>query len=277
MTQINSPLIDSFRDDSTQAKWSVINESAPRRMTMELLDALHQEQLDAIEDIKADQLKYHIFTSDIPGIFNLGGDLGSFVEAARQGDRYTLLDYGHKSLNIINNFHSAYKKVVDSNVTTICVIKGITMGGGVEAALSGNVVIAEEQVTFEFPETRFGLFPGMGAYHLLRQRVPERVAVEVITSGKKYTAGEFLAMGIIDQVCETGTGDSAAADYIRLHRHQHAGVSAFNRAIRNHCDCGLDMSQMLEVLREWVDLVLALPEKQLGIMDKLTKQSVNVA
>ena len=45
------------------------------------------------------------------------------------------------------------------------------LGGGFEAALSSQVLIAERSARFGFPEIMFNLFPGMGAYSLISRRI----------------------------------------------------------------------------------------------------------
>ena len=49
--------------------------------------------------------------------------------------------------------------------TTISLVQGDALGGGFEAALCGDIIIAEKQARFGFPEVLFNLFPGMGAYN----------------------------------------------------------------------------------------------------------------
>ena len=53
--------------------------------------------------------------------------------------------------------------------------------------LSFNVIIAERQAKFGFPEAMFGLFPGMGAYSLVARRVGAALAEEMMLSGR-FTA-----------------------------------------------------------------------------------------
>ena len=160
-------------------QWSIFKPDAPTRITMGLLDELESTQDNLLATYAQDkEVKYHVLSSDIPGIFSLGGDLELFSKCAFKKDRKKLRDYAIKSVEVI------YQSSINYNlpITTISLIKGAALGGGFEAALSFNTIIAERQSTFSFPETRFGLFPGMGAYTFLRQRVAPRVAEEIIYS-----------------------------------------------------------------------------------------------
>ena len=54
----------------------------------------------------------------------------------------------------------------DLPFTTISLVQGDALGGGFEAALAGDVVIAEKSAQFGFPEVMFNLFPGNGGIQL---------------------------------------------------------------------------------------------------------------
>ena len=55
------------------------------------------------------------------------------------------------------------------------------MGGGFEAALAGDVVVAERQSSMGFPEVLFNMFPGMGGHTLLLQRLPSKRAEQLLS------------------------------------------------------------------------------------------------
>ena len=105
---------------------------------------------------------------------------------------------------------------------TIGLAQGDALGGGLESLLSFNVIIAERQARFGFPESHFGLFPGMGAYNLISRRVGSAIAEEMILSGRIYTAEEMKEMGLVRILAEPGQGLVAAQDYIRDHSRRHA-------------------------------------------------------
>ena len=92
-------------------------------------------------------------------------------------------------------------------ITTISLVQGECLGGGFEAALSSDIVVAERQARFGFPEILFNLFPGMGAYSFLDRRVGRRVTEELLSTGKIYSADDMLALGVVD--CCGGHGARA--------------------------------------------------------------------
>lgn len=102
-----------------------------------------------------------------PGVFNLGGQLALFRKLIDQKDRASLLRYATKCIDVI------FPRICrfDSPLCTITLIQGDALGGGFEAALASDIVIAERHCQMGFPEILFNLFPGMGAYSLVARKV----------------------------------------------------------------------------------------------------------
>ena len=80
--------------------------------------------------------------------------------------------------------------------------------------LSFNVIIAERGAKFGFPETLFGLFPGMGAYSLVSRRIGAALAEEMMLSGRCYSAEEMKEIGLVHIAGRAGAGHRRGA---RLH------------------------------------------------------------
>src|SRR5439155_26180169 len=100
-------------------------------------------------------------------------------------------------------------------VSTISLVQGECLGGGFEAALSSDIIVAERQARFGFPEILFNLFPGMGAYSFLDRKVGRRMTEELLSTGKLYSADDMLAMGVIDCVVDPGQGVPAVAALVK--------------------------------------------------------------
>ncbi|MGH8719316.1 MAG: crotonase/enoyl-CoA hydratase family protein, partial [Burkholderiales bacterium] len=105
-------------------------------------------------------LDYTVVSSEVPKVFNLGGDLELFMKLIAERDRLGLLLYGRACIEVLYQNYRAY----DLPLTTISLVQGDCLGGGFECALSSDIIIAEKSARFGFPEILFNLFPGMGAY-----------------------------------------------------------------------------------------------------------------
>ena len=137
-----------------------------------------------------------------------------FISLIREGDRDGLYEYGKTCIDILYPSYTGY----GLPFTSIALVQGEALGGGFEAALAAKVIVAEEGSTFGFPETLFGLFPGMGAFTFLARRLSPALAKRMIASGKVYTAEELYNLGVVDVLAEPGRGDAAIQQYIA---HQH--------------------------------------------------------
>lgn len=256
--------------------WSILKADAPARITPDLLKELIEVQQDLLYRYShnqvgraGDNVSYHILSSEGPDIFSLGGDLAFFAQCVKQGDRKSLTKYARDAIEFVYQSSTNYHLPV----TTITVVKGAAFGGGFEAALAANYIIAEEQATFSFPETRFGLFPGMGAFTFLRQRVPVHVAEEIIYSGKLYTATELLQMNVIDRVCKTGAGYKTAMQFISSRQHQHQGIQAMRKMAQQFAP--IDKQELYSIVDYWVESVFSLDKKNLRLIEALSKTRLN--
>jgi hypothetical protein len=103
-------------------------------------------------------MEFTVLASGATGVFNLGGDLDLFTSLIHSRDRGSLLTYGKACIDVL------YRNYIGHGLpmTTISLVQGECLGGGFEAALSSDIVVAERHAHFGFPEISFNLFPGMG-------------------------------------------------------------------------------------------------------------------
>jgi DSF synthase len=199
----------------------------------------------------------------MPGVFNLGGDLNLFAQHILSKDRDHLLRYAIACIDVLHNNAVNF----DLPVTTISLVEGSALGGGFEAALSSNVLIAERSAEMGLPEILFNLFPGMGAYSLLARRIGMVEAEKMISSGKVYRADELYEMGVVDVLVEDGDGRNAVNKYIKQHKRSSNGLRAI-QAVRKRYD-PITYEELLDITKIWVDAALNLTKKDLRMMQRL--------
>ena len=211
-------------------------------------------------------IEYVVLASAIPGVFNLGGDLDLFKQLIDAQDRQGLLRYGRACIDVLYRNYVGH----DLPVTTISLVQGECLGGGFEAALSGDVIVAEKNARFGFPEILFNLFPGMGAYSFLERKIGQKGAEELITSGKIYSAEEMLAHGVVDVLAENGQGETEVAALIKRRsraRNGLAGLAAVRRRVHK-----IEFSELLDIVQIWVDSALRLNTRDLKLMNRLVSR-----
>src|SRR4030095_14346844 len=133
-----------------------------------------------------------------------------------------LLTYGRACIDVLYRNYVGH----DLPVTTVSLVQGECLGGGFEAALSSDVIVAEKSARFGFPEILFNLFPGMGAYSFLDRKIGQRGAEQLISTGKVYSAEEMLRLGVVDAIAEDGQGEAEVAALIKRRARMRNGLAA---------------------------------------------------
>jgi DSF synthase len=211
-------------------------------------------------------IEYVVLASATPGVFNLGGDLDLFKQLIDLRDRAGLVRYGRACIDVLYRNYIGH----ELPVTTISLVQGECLGGGFEAALSSDVIVAEKSARFGFPEILFNMFPGMGAYSFLERRIGQRGAENLITSGKICSAEEMAALGVIDCVTDDGNGEAEVADLIRRRGRSRNGLAALAAARRRvH---RVEFSELLDIVQIWVDSALRLNPRDLKLMQRLVSR-----
>ena len=257
-------------DHENGVVWCYMQPSSKPCFTPELLEEIQTLHASIEDQARCNQLngnnsglRYQVLASRIPGIFNLGGDLTLFLEAIRSGNRDGLFAYAKSCIDIVHSGATNY----NLPFTTISLVQGEALGGGFEAALASNVMIAERGVQMGLPEILFNLFPGMGAYTLLSRRLDPTRAEKIILSGKIYTSEELYEMGVVDVLANPGEGEQAVYAYIRKQNQTYGGYQAVRRIRQRYQP--IDYQELLDITEEWVDTALQLKEKDLRTMERL--------
>ena len=91
------------------------------------------------------------------------------------------------------------KRIAGHAKPTVARVNGYCLAGGMGLMMACDIVIAREDAKFGTPEVNVGLFPMMiGA--LIFRNVLRKKAMEMVLLGKKLTADEALAMGLITRI-----------------------------------------------------------------------------
>jgi len=252
-------------DGSTGTLWTFMRPRGRPSYNLDFLEDFHawQRGIVAAFENRPDDLRFLLLGSRTPGVFSLGGDLDFFAAKIRSGDRQALVDYGESCVRILHRNINC----LGFPMVTIGLAQGAALGGGFESLLSFNVIIAERDAKFGFPENIFGLFPGMGAYSLVARRVGAAFAEEMMLSGRIYSAEEMRDVGLVHILAEPGEGLAEARDYIQRSKRRHTGSRSVYQVGREVNPIALD--ELDRIVQVWADACLQLRDRDLKVMRRL--------
>ena len=207
---------------------------------------------------------YVVLASNKAGIFNLGGDLAMFAQSIRRGEREALHGYARACIDVMYGMISAY----DLPIITVAVIAGQALGGGFEAALAQDFLIAEESAILGVPEIAFNTFPGMGAITLLTRRIGAPMTEEIVTSGSSYAARELADRDVIDVLAPDGQGRETALAWMTA-----GGRSVVERRLavtraRRAC-LPVSERELIAIVDVWTDCSCSVTSRDLRHMERL--------
>lgn len=268
-----SPQLSARFDKSTRAFWSRWS-AQPRPCFNPRLLADIRGYYDFLTgsggrlpcDGESTPIEYVVLASGMPGVFNLGGDLDLFKQLIASQDRQGLSRYGRACIDVLYRNYVGH----DLPLTTISLVQGECLGGGFEAALSSDVIVAEKSARFGFPEVLFNLFPGMGAYSFLDRKIGRKGAEDIITSGRIYSAEEMLAAGVVDVVAEDRNGEESVNALIKQRSRSRNGLAAL-AAVRRRVH-SITFEELNDVVHIWVDAALRLNLRDLKLMQRLVSR-----
>ncbi len=103
--------------------------------------------------------------------------------------------------HMIAGFNRIFFAADKIEVPLIAAVHGFCLGGGMEVAIACDIVVAAKSAFFGQPEIKLGFFPPYAAVRLPQLVGPAR-AVEICTTGKRYTAQAAHQMGLVTAVTE---------------------------------------------------------------------------
>ena len=140
----------------------------------------------------------------------------------------------------------SYRGVLDLPMPVVAAVEGFALGGGMELALSCDLIVAGEGATLGLPEVSVGVIPGGGGTQLLTRRVGWSRAASMIFTAQRFTAAQAHELGAVDELVPAGTALERALELATLIAgHSPVGVRNAKKAMR--LGMGTDLAAGLEI------------------------------
>ena len=92
----------------------------------------------------------------------------------------------------------------------IAAVEGYALAGGLELAISCDLIVTADNAKFGIPEVKRGLAAAAGGLMKLPRQIPSRLAMEMAITGDFITAQRAYEMGLVNQIVPAGTALEAA-------------------------------------------------------------------
>lgn len=230
----------------------------------EALNALNFQvlkDLDAFLNSDLKGLRALVITGSGEKSFVAGADIKEMEKLTKE-DAWKMADRGQ----------AVFSKLSDAPFVSIAAVNGFALGGGLELALSCDMILASSKAKLGLPEVSLGLIPGYGGTQRLSRAVGLQFARYMVLSGEMITAQEALTIGLVAKVFEP---DKLAEEAMSLAKKVAArgpqALSLAKKAIRKGFNT--DLNDGLKIEAEYFAQTFANKDHNEGIKAFIEKRA----
>lgn len=177
---------------------NIIDEGALRIIELnrpEKRNALNDELIaalkDALREADADESLRAVVIRGVGKDFCSGADLAAIQKIANASYEENIED--------ASQLAELFELIRNVSVPVIAAVRGRALAGGCGLAMACDLVVADENATFGYPEVKIGFVPAMVAA-ILRRSLGEKEAFEILTQGFTMSASEANTIHLINAV-----------------------------------------------------------------------------
>jgi enoyl-CoA hydratase len=251
---VNYETIESSREDAlgiiTLRRPEAMN-ALNAKMVTELIDCLNSFEKD-------DEIRCVVMTGSETA-FSAGADIKEMLEMSAMDMAKT------------EHFFPLWDRVGRYPKPIIGALSGFVLGGGLELAMSCDVLVASETTKLGQPEINIGVIPGGGGTQRLPRAVGKYKAMEMILTGKMINAEEAKSLGLVSRVVpKEAFLDEAKKTAREVASKSPIAVKFAKQAVNKAFEIGL--SNGLDFERELFYMLFASEDKTEGMRAFLEKR-----
>lgn len=191
------------------------------------------EIMDAMDAAESDRKIVAVILSGSERAFCTGVDTSDFKH--KPEERFDV----YRARKRKRRMGAMMRLVMNYTKPVITVIEGLALGGGLELAISGDIIICGEGAELGLPEARIGLMPGGGGTQTLPRIIGAPLAKELMWTGRRIPAAEAKEYRLCNHVVPKGQGLGKARDIVgQIAKNSQLSVMMIKEAVNR----GLDMS-----------------------------------
>ena len=151
-----------------------------------LSPGLRGDLADAVAKRDEDEAIHCIVIAGNDDAFAAGADIKALAE--------------HRIGDELSPSESFWRRMASVRTPLIAAVSGWALGGGCELALLCDMIVASETAEFGQPEITLAIIPGGGGTQRLARTVGKARAMELVLTGRRFSAKEAMQMGLVNQV-----------------------------------------------------------------------------
>jgi len=209
------------------------------RPRLNLIDAGVLDGLDRLaSELWSDPDVRVVLVTGDGNVFSAGADLSQFYN-----NSVAFMGFARKGARTLRRFGEMPK-------LTIAVLKGYTLGGGLELAIACDLRLATEDVEIGFPELARGLVPAWSGSQRLPQLLGLSRANSLILTSERIDGKRAYEIGLVNRLLPQADPDEGALKYAKELASTQAPVATMlakkllNRGAEVPSDVGLEMEAM---------------------------------
>jgi enoyl-CoA hydratase len=216
------------------------------QMLTELVDAMERVRTD-------DEIRAVVLTGAGEKVFCAGADLGGFAADVPLVEKHFSSDL----------FLSFFRLMPRLGKPSLCAANGHVLAGGMGLALSCDLVIAREGITFGTPEINIGAFPYM-IMSIIYRNVPRKKVNEMMLLGERLSAEQAVEFGLANKVVPEADFHAAVDEWAnKLASKSPVLMRLGHDAMYRHD--GMSLDDALEFLRSQLSLTFSTEDIQEGV------------
>ena len=137
--------------------------------------------------------------------FCAGADLGEIAASQARGPEAGLAD--------AQRLGDVFVRIRRLPHPVVAVVTGRALGGGCGLATACDLILAHQDASFGYPEVHLGFVPAL-VMSILRRKVGESTAFELLLRGRGITADESASIGLVNQVIPDQAFESTVEEYL---------------------------------------------------------------
>lgn len=162
----------------------------------------YRELISALREADDSSQCHVIVIEGEGGQFTAGNDLADLVNAEKE--------------DVMQGVQGIFDTVAGLRKVLIAVVEGVAVGIGTTLLLHCDIVVASEKTKFRLPFANLGVSPEGAASSLLPRAIGEKMAQELLLTGRFFTGSEALNWGLINALTEPGKAHDKAEEYVAM-------------------------------------------------------------